>query len=181
MAEVIPGYSEKRPQDRSRGELRILQARDVAADGTVRWNQLDPCEAKPGSQRALLLPHDVVLTVRSAAPRALLIDSPPIGSVAGSTFAILRCRTNLIDPRYLLWFLQADGTRERLQAMLRGSAMPFVGIEDLQQFTIPLPSLATQRVIARVHELRCRITTLTSRHDAALGRLLEAATLTSSP
>jgi hypothetical protein len=174
LAELIPGYSEKLAADRSRGELRILQARDLDASGQVRWQLLDRCEAKVGSERARLRPNDVVLTVRAAEPRAARIDEPPSDVVAGATFAILRSRADVVDPRYLHWALGIESTRDRLRGLLRGSAMPFVRLADLGMLTIPLPRLSVQRSIASVHELRRRLAELAASQDHALGRLLEA-------
>lgn len=171
---MIPGYSGKRRDGPAAGGLRILQARDLSPDGGITWQHLDHCEAKPGSERARLRDGDLLLAVRSADPRAIVVRDPPADVVAGGPFAILRCRPDAIDAAFLFWLLNADGTRQRLRAALRGSAMPFLGIADLKNLELPIPALPTQRAIARVQMLRCRMSVLAARLDRALGQLLEA-------
>ncbi len=175
IGDVIAGYSEKHAHDRGRGALRILQARDLAPEGEVRWHRLDPCESKPGAERARLRSGDLLLTARAADPRTIHVVDVPPDVVAGSTFAILRCRPEVVDARFLCWLLDAEGTRRRLRAELRGSAMPFLGVAELKRFAVSLPPLPRQGAIVRVHGLCRRLTELSTRFDRALGQLLESA------
>ncbi|MEZ6038414.1 MAG: hypothetical protein R3F29_13100 [Planctomycetota bacterium] len=165
---------------------RLLLAGDVAADvgadpANIDWQALACCEPRPAALRSALRHRDVLLTVRTTAPRAVLIEHPPEGVVAGAPFAILRPRVDVIDAGYLCWVLNSPGINQRLRASFRGSAMPFLAMSDLAQFAIPVPPLTRQRCIAQVDGLRRRVSQLTRQLDAATAQLLEVAASTIEP
>ncbi|MCK5945596.1 MAG: hypothetical protein KAI24_26640 [Planctomycetes bacterium] len=155
--------------------MRLLQASDVRAESkSIDWQALAFCEPKPAAMRSELRHDDVLLTVRTTAPRAVHIEHPPEGVVAGSPFAILRPRVGQIDPAYLCWVLNSPAVNQRLRACFRGSAMPFLSPKDLAQFEIPVPSMGRQNLLTRADGLRQRVMQLAQRMDAATVQLLEA-------
>lgn len=179
LVEIIAGYSDRDKPWPAPGLFRILLARDLRANGSIAWDQLDPCERKPGAERALLRDGDLLLTTRSAEPRTCRITEPPADVVAGAPFAILRATNCAVDFDFLHWFLGTDAVRERLRGMLRGSSMPFLSVADVASLPVLLPPLARQRAIARVHALRARLTDLSNRLDRSIGLLLEQAATSS--
>lgn len=177
LVDLLPGYSERR-KSVGPAALRIVMGRDVDANRTIRWALLGNCERSSASERALLRDGDLLLTTRSADPQVLEITSPPADAVAGAPFAILRCKQGAegrVDARYLSWALSAEGARERLRQLVRGSSMPFLAVADLAMFEVALPSIDRQRLIVRIHALRRRATELSQRLDRSLEQLLEAA------
>jgi len=179
LAEVLPGYSEKDARGSDMGSLGMLQARDVQPSGTIDWRHLARCFANTSSERARLRDGDVLLTIRTADPRAVLVAMPPADVVAGGPFAVLRCKPEIVDATFLCWLLNTDSVRTQLRSAQRGTAMPFLGLADLKDFPLPVPPLPTQRAIARVHGLRLRMSQLATRLDRALERILEHTTRSS--
>lgn len=174
VAQLLPGFAERRRHASSTG-LRLLQASDIQPDGTVDWSGLAICEARPAAERARVHPGDVLITVRTSTPRAILVEHPPADAVAGSPFTVLRPYTDRIEVGYLHWVLNVPSINERLRASFRGSAMPFLAMKDLALFSIPVPDLARQRLIAHADQLRRRAALLATRLDGATNQLLEAA------
>lgn len=175
LVQVLPGYAVRRLSQQARGSYRILQARNLGLEGAVAWDRLDHCEETRGAMRAELADGDVLLAVRTTAPRAFRLHSPPPRVCAGGQFAILRPRPHVVDPDYLCWCLNAEPTLARLSASYRGSTMPFLALAELSAFEIDVPDLAQQRRIARISGLRLRQAGLERRRERALDVLLAAA------
>ena len=177
LVQIIPGYSDRQKPQPHPSLLRIVGARAVR-DECVAWDQLEPCERRPGAERAQLRDGDLLLAVRSVEPRVVRISRPPAGTVAGASFAILRDPASTVDLGYLHWHLNAAGPRDRLRSMLRGSSIAFLPIADLASLEVSLPPLTRQLAIVRVATLRARLSALTHRLDHSIDRLLEHAAIT---
>lgn len=174
VADVRPGITSRR-MGAGGGACRLLQGRDLTTEGDVQWEQLAPLPDSRSAARAMLRDGDVLLSVRTTAPRAVRLQSPPPNVCASGQFAIVRPHAQVLDPDYLCWCLNAEPTRTRLLATFRGSAMPFLSLADLNAFEIDVPDLARQRRIARIHGLRQQLAQLQQRRDQALDLLMAAA------
>jgi len=97
---------------------------------------------------ALLRPGDVVLATRGERRRAALVaESNGAPLVASEQVAILRAAPE-VEPRYLAWALNSPACQRQLDALSRGSNIPFVASSDLGELRIPLPPIETQRRLA---------------------------------
>lgn len=123
-----------------------------------RCPRLDPARCEPFRPArevgdALLRPGDVVLATRGDRRRAALVgESNGDPLVASEQVMILRAGPD-VEPRYLAWALNSPGCQRQLDALSRGSSIPFVSRADLGELCIPLPPLETQRQLAALADL----------------------------
>lgn len=65
--------------------------------------------------------------------------------------ALFKPNPNIVDPRYLYYFVISHHFQERIKAMRTGSAQPFLGLSQLRGFSVRLhKNLSVQRRIASI-------------------------------
>lgn len=147
IARIFTGYQHRgKSDDHAAPTHRLVR---ISAIGDRRPT-LDPARCapfRPASEvgDALLRPGDVVLATRGERRRAALVaGSTGAPLVASEQVVILRAGPD-VDSRYLAWALNSPACQRQLDALSRGSNIPFVSSADLGELRIPLPPLETQR------------------------------------
>jgi type I restriction enzyme S subunit len=176
IADLQSGYAQRVPAaDGSSSPWRILLGRHAIEDGRIDWSELPPCEPSRAIERFALQDGDVLLTTRTTNLRAIVARDVPPRTIASAQFAMLRPRPDLVDARYLAWFLNRADARSRLRTLFKGSTIPFLPVTDLASFEVQLPPIEHQRAVARVNELRGRERELRLKLDHAFEVLMDAA------
>ena len=67
----------------------------------------------------------------------------------GQRMMQFRCDTKIVEPRFLMWALNSQGTRMQGVVDTIGSTSPHVNISTIRNFQIPCPSIEEQRKIAK--------------------------------
>lgn len=105
----------------------------------------------PGRARRILRSGDTVLsTVRPNRRSMFFASSPGKHWVASTGFAVLRPKTELIEPRFLYACVFNQVFTAYLISREKGAAYPAVSPADISNATIPLPPLPEQRAIAHI-------------------------------
>jgi hypothetical protein len=65
-------------------------------------------------------------------------------AIAASSLHVIRINEDLVNPHFLVWYLNLPKTKERLRTMQAGSGIPFISIEDFSQLPVRLPSMELQ-------------------------------------
>jgi len=147
IARIFTGYQHRgKSGDDAAPTHRLVR---ISAIGD-RAPTVDPARCAPFSPAsevgdALLGPGDVVLATRGERRCAALApkpDGPPL--VASEQIVILRAGPD-VEPRYLAWALNSPACQRQIDALSRGSNIPFVSSADLGEIRIPLPPVETQR------------------------------------
>lgn len=68
--------------------------------------------------------------------------------VCSTEILVLIPNKNIVNPQYLAAILRTDIVNQRVVSLVKGAALPRVGIQDLLQMEIPLPCLEIQDDIA---------------------------------
>jgi type I restriction enzyme S subunit len=105
--------------------------------------------------------HDVLVVKDGATTgKVSLVDSDfpfPEAAINEHLF-LLRSRTDVIDQRYLFWYLFSTEGQAQIRTNFRGSAQGGINQSFVDNFWIPFPSLNEQRrIVARIEELFARI------------------------
>lgn len=131
----------------------IVQAKDVGAgalniSGITYVSKL-PMKGEP----PLLETNDVLLQSRGTSYRAAIVpDGIPVLAAASSLY-VLRAKTKLTDPRYLVLFLNLPTTQAALRKIATGSHILNIRREELASLEVPLPPLPDQRLLVGLGEL----------------------------
>ena len=94
--------------------------------------------------------------------------------VAGANVAVLRPRTQQLDPRYLMLYLRSQGAMSQLRAARGGSAQSYLNTAALGEVRLPLPPMDEQRRAADLHDSYERYAFETQRLLSAERQLMEA-------
>lgn len=178
LAEIVDattGYKlfSERQGVRSADGCFVLQLRDIDERDEIDWTLVERRPATNGLESFKVEQGDVLFAPRSARVAAIVIG-PEIAdrlTIASSHFYILRPKADRIRAGYLAWLLNHPQTRRWLATENRGTHLPFVPLNALQQLDVPLPSLDVQKTIVQVDTLRRR------EHDLTRELLAERDTL----
>ncbi len=129
---------------------------DVSAlnDGRVTRPQDLAAARAPSRARQSVRAGDTLLScVRVYLRNNALVPEELDGAVASTAFCVLR-PTEVVDPRYVFWFVNSGKFTDVLVPLQRGNSPPAVLDEDVRDQFIPVAPIAEQRRIAtRIDEL----------------------------
>jgi restriction endonuclease S subunit len=95
---------------------------------------------------------DVVVRLR-APSSAVYIEKEDEGLLIHSLLAVICVKNNVIDPKYLAYYLNASTTQRILKQDVKGTAIPMLKTKDLEQLAITLPPIEKQKKLVRFLEL----------------------------
>ena len=102
----------------------------------------------PSRARRKVQHLDVLLsTVRPNLRAFSLLRNPAPAAVASTGFAVLRAKTYLVLPGYLIWLLRSEPCVNQMIAMSGKGAYPSINSNDVESISIPLPPLDVQHQI----------------------------------
>lgn len=103
----------------------------------------------PSRARRKIRRGDVLLgTVRPNLRSHLLFKLSDGEWICSTGFAVIRCKRDEADPRFVFAHLFADGVSRQIDALLAGSNYPAISSGDVKSLRIPMPSYDEQRAIA---------------------------------
>ena len=125
---------------------------DIAAIENETGNYLGSTQIigieAPSRARRKVQNLDVLLsTVRPNLRAFALLRNPPENAVASTGFAVLRAKSELVLPGYLIWLLRSEPCVNQMVAMSGKGAYPSINSSDVECITIPLPPLEVQHQI----------------------------------
>lgn len=149
------------------GDVCVIQLKDVPEDTLQARGSLTRIAFGSVREAHRVLPGDLLFRSRGTRPCcALVSDIPPDTMLAAPLFRI-RVASNKVDPTYLCWFINAHG-RVHLESRAAGSALKMIGIGDLKELPVILPTLERQRQMAELVQLARRETQIL--HDISTKR-----------
>jgi type I restriction enzyme, S subunit len=146
-------WVESKDQDPS-GSVRLTQLADIGVgefrDRSDRWLRIDQAAAL----RCTFLEPGDVLIARMPDPIGRACLAPPtIGTaVTAVDVSILRIRRPDIDPRYVMWAINAPRFHAEVEARQSGTTRKRISRKNLGGLAIPLPPLDEQRRIVALLE-----------------------------
>lgn len=172
IANISSGYHFRGAvREYPRGPLPVLQVGDF--DDELRFDpamikRIEP-DFDPHPQ--MLRNTDVLFLARGQRHWAVAADGAA-GMVVPGYFYILRPDESRVLPHYLSWWLNHPRTRARIDALQRGSNIPFVPLTEFRSMLIPVPSLEVQHRLVTVSALAERERELCTRLQALQDLLL---------
>ena len=157
------------------GTLAVVQMKDVdesaglSGVGTLRIED-DPKRHR----RHLLQRGDVLLQSRGHKFPCTAVDQD-IHGIAALGLYVLR-PSGAVLPDYLVWVISHPTTRANLQAISRGTYIPFLAKADLDELRVPVPPFAEQHRIAEIARLLRTETRLSVRLQNLRSQLVDATT-----
>lgn len=173
VAEIVSGYPHRRSagDDQPTHRLVPISAIDDQAL-SIRIESTQPVRPNADVGPARLREGDVLFAIRGERRRAGVVGHDGPAPLVASEHTVVLRPSSGIDARFLAWVLATPGVQRQLDAISRGSHIPFISRFDLATIRIPIPPLPRQRAIVALAELLHREQTLCSRLADLRARLL---------
>ncbi|WP_327039981.1 restriction endonuclease subunit S [Micromonospora ureilytica] len=146
-------WVESKDQD-PQGEVRLVQLADVG-DGVFRDRSDRSLTAEKSIQlRCTHLNTGDILVARMPEPlgRACIYPGSERSAVTVVDVCIIRPGAKSVDPRWLMWSLNAPSVREQIAAYQSGTTRKRISRKNLEKIQLRIPPLAEQRRIVEVIE-----------------------------
>ncbi len=95
---------------------------------------------------------DVVVRLRSPST-AVYIEKEDEGLLIHSLLAVIRVGSNVIDPKYLAYAINATATQRSIRRDVKGTAIPMLKTKDLEDLEIAIPAMHKQKELVMFLEL----------------------------
>lgn len=115
---------------------------------------------------------DVVTARRGEMGRSAVVRGGAVGSLCGTGSLLVRPRTDVVNPDFLVLLLGARKTREALSDLSVGSTMDNLNSKILGRFRVPVPPLDEQERIVRDLSTATERTELVRRAGAEVTSLM---------
>ena len=130
------------------GAVAVVQMKDILPAGGVDWSSAVRTELVGRKEPDWLGGGDLLFVSRGSRYFAVCVDSPPAPAVCGPHLFHLTVKAReLLMPEFLAWEVGQGPVQRQLQQAASGSLQLSVTRQALEALEIPLPSLATQRVV----------------------------------
>lgn len=136
------------------GEVVYLQVRHFDDNGEL-LRELNPdLMADCISEKHLLKDGDVLFAAKGTKNFATVFENHNELSVASTSFFVIRPTDKRILPAYLAWFINNPKTQSFLKGQSKGTSIPSISKNVLENLEFSLPSIETQQTILYITELR---------------------------
>lgn len=157
LAQIRTGYPFRGRIDRvERGNCRLVQMGDVRADTGVVHDVQTHLVLPDGPGNHLLHYGDVLFIGRGMRNEAATFAADSGDVIAAPHLFVLRPAGRMASPAYLTWYLNLPETQEKIRALRRGSAVPFVPMSAFAALEVPVPSMNLQNHLAGIEKLKLR-------------------------
>lgn len=157
------------------GSIFVIQARDIADNGTISLESAAKVNRVPGSIGALLQDRDVLLQPRGASLSVGLLRTDETQVVAAAPLISIRCHHTVLLPEFLIHYLQMSVPQDILRSAATGTYIPQIPRTAIENLPLDLPDLPTQRKLVELAQMERREADLSARLHKMRGQLFELA------
>ncbi len=151
-------FRDQAPQESPDGNVRALAIRDLVGASPLSWDALPRVAVEQKYLAHCLQPADVVIPARGDYYRAWLFNGVPESVLPVGQLTIIRTGIGgLLDPGFLVWYLNLKSTQSQLAQMLTGTSIKALTKTALSGLPVNAPPLPEQRRIAEASQVASRI------------------------
>jgi restriction endonuclease S subunit len=179
VADVSTGYPFRtKVETEDGGDIHLIQMKDLEGAEGIAGVTAVVLRSNGGKyDRYLLKAGDLLFQSRGSRHPVAIVE-PGIRGIAPAGLHVIRPHVGRVLPKYLAWWLNHPTSQAKIKDDLaRGSYIPFVSKRDLEDFAVSVPSLAIQRRITEVDELRRKKQWLSARLAALTQELVDGVTM----
>lgn len=153
IAECFNGYTFRaRPSNLPGEDVHVVQMGDLALNNILNTAVPLCVSYQPDYDKFLLRKGDILFRGRGCFESVL---APVMAKmvVVASPLIIIRPNCLEIDPAYIVWLLNSVLAKQHFIRCGQGSVLKAIGVKELSQLNIPVPSLLTQQEIMKTVDL----------------------------
>ena len=147
------------------GNAKLLRITDIQ-DGRVNWDTVPFCDVPEKKLASCKLGESDVVIARTGGTigKSFLLTDVSDVAVFASYLIRLIPFAEVVNPKYLMVFLNSPEYWKQLKAMSQGTGQPNVNAKSLSTLLLPLPPLDEQaRIVAKVEELLKHVDALSAK------------------
>jgi len=159
LCDIQSGYTARgRLEPTISGGVPAIQLRDLHGDDEFDPSGLPAYPLAPSFERYWAKSGDVLFRSRGERNTAVIIAPASKGAaVAILPLLVLRPNRDLIEPRYLAWFINQPASQRYFDKYAnRGTTMRVIPKQCLDDLEVVVPDLATQRLVVEIDSLARR-------------------------
>ena len=135
--------------------LSVIEYLDTSSVTENNFEDTETLDANNAPSRAKRIVRDkdiIVSTVRPNLKHYGFIEKPKNNLIVSTGFAVVRCNTQIVEPRYLYYFLSLGATTKYLATIADGSTSTYPSIKPsvISDMNVELPLLPIQKKIAHI-------------------------------
>jgi len=135
-------------------DYRQIKLKDVTKDGVIKYEELESFSSERVNEKYLLKKGDIILKAKSGDNTAALIEEDVENVVPASHFIVITVNdTKVLNPEYLVAYLNSEYAQNYFKKHAEGTALPIVKIKTLEELEIKLIPLDKQKDIADMYKL----------------------------
>lgn len=163
LCDVQSGYTARsKLEPATSGGVPAIQLRDLNGEDDFDPSGLPLYALGPSFGRYWAGPGDILFRSRGERNTAVSIASSAKGAaIAVLPLIVLHPNASVVDSRYLAWFINHPDTQRYFDKYARGTRLRMIPKHCLDDLEVPLPDLATQRMIVEIDSLARRERVLT--------------------
>lgn len=164
MGVTLRGRDATRPDPN--GSFHLIQINDLKDDGTFRTlpSQFARIELyQPINHQLVLRLGDVLFPNRGIRTTAVVFNGGEQKAIVGAQFFVIRPEQRDVLPEYLAWTLRTTEAARYFSSHRKGTLVQTLQRFHLDDFPVPLPSLAVQKTILEIADLERETRALESR------------------
>lgn len=154
LANVAAGYPLRgSAESLEPGEARIIQMRNITPALQVDWASVGQVSLPTKRSPQWLENGDVIFAARGARNYAVCFDNLPPKTVCSPHFFVIRIRDKeTVLPGFLAWQINQKPAQDYFERSATGSYIPNVRRQVLEELSVTIPSLQTQKTIAALSD-----------------------------
>ena len=178
MGVTLRGRDATRPDPN--GTFCLIQISDLADDGTFQtspseFTRIEPNE--PLNYKLILQSGDVLFPNRGVRTTAAVFNVSGEKAIVGAQFFVIRPESRHVIPEYLAWTLRTTEAARYFSGLRKGTLVQTLQRFHLDDFPVPLPTLAVQKTILKIDTLEREARNLEARLAALRATHLEQSLL----
>lgn len=138
------------------GTTFVVQMKDIADTEVVCGDGLLKTTVDDKSGGYSLQVGDLIFKSRGMRNTAALVAAPMPSTVVAAPMVVIRVSSDAVLPGYLQWFINHPATQRKMEAMPTSSTGRMIGLAELRQFEVDVPTLEIQKRIQTVHEMQVK-------------------------
>ncbi|MFH1428364.1 MAG: restriction endonuclease subunit S [Candidatus Margulisiibacteriota bacterium] len=158
IADISTGYHFRKGIENDAASLHyILQAKNINHNYKIDYQTLEKTSFSTNNHNKYLLQkNDIIMLSKGVNYYSSYVDKNIKNLIPTSNLLVLRPKREIVLTEYIWWYLNHPDTQNTLKQLSQGIAIRHISKSKLEELSIPVPDLKTQKLIIRIYKLKTR-------------------------
>lgn len=140
----------------AKGDVVYLQPKYYDDDGMLTTKVVPDLNSMGISDNHILRSGDILFAAKGNRNFATCFMDRELKAAASTSFFVIRIHDTNVLPEFLTWYVNHPRTMTHLKAFARGSSIPSISKDVLNDLEIRIPRMDKQKLISKIDELRSK-------------------------